>query len=117
MKFIRSEKQQKALEFALDVISNSPLKPYISAIFLYGSCARGEENEDSDVDLLLEFKEEFEEHKKELKKEILLLKSEVTDDELFSAETDLKIVIGQEWKKSNMFFYKNIRKDGILVAK
>lgn len=115
MKVIRSEKQQKALDYALNYIENSVLKPYIAAVYLFGSCARGEEHFDSDVDLLVEFTEDFEEHKKDFRKDILLLRSNISSDELHDAETDLKIVIGKEWENSKMFFYKDIRKEGINV--
>ena len=52
-KVIKSERHQAALEYALEQIKNSPLRPYVQATFLYGSCSRGEEKYSSDVDLLL----------------------------------------------------------------
>lgn len=60
-KVIKSERRQAALEYALKQIKNSPLRPYVQATFLYGSCSRGEEKYGSDVDLLNEVsKREFE---------------------------------------------------------
>ena len=51
----------------------------------------------------------------DLKKYIYLLKSEVSSAELDDAETDLKVVVGDEWKKNKMLYYANVRKEGIQV--
>ena len=40
---IRSKRQRNAAEYALRAIQSSCIKPYIKTIYLYGSCARGEE--------------------------------------------------------------------------
>ena len=101
-------------EYALKVIQSSCIKPYIKTIYLYGSCARGEEKYSSDVDLFLELSESFL-SRPELKKYLYLLKSEVSSDELDDAETDLKIVVGDEWKKNKMLYYANVRKEGIQI--
>ena len=89
---IGSQRQRNAAEYALKVIQSSCIKPYIKTIYLYGSCARGEEKYSSDVDLFLELSESF-----------------------LSAETDLKIVVGDEWKKNKMLYYANVRKEGIQI--
>ena len=81
---------------------------------MYGSCARGEEKYSSDVDLFLELSESFL-SRPELKKYLYLLKSEVSSDELDDSETDLKIVVGDEWKKNKMLYYANVRKEGIQI--
>ena len=106
---IKSQRQRTAAEYALKVIQSSCIKPYIQSIYLYGSCARGEEKYSSDVDLFLELSESFR-SRPELKKYIYLLKSELDD-----AETDLKVVVGDEWKKNKMLYYANVRKEGIQV--
>ena len=51
---IRSKRQRDAAEYALRTIQSSCIRPYIKTIYLYGSCARGEEKYSSDVDLFLE---------------------------------------------------------------
>ena len=56
---IRSKRQRNAAEYALRAIQSSCIKPYIKTIYLYGSCARGEEKYSSDVDLFLELSESF----------------------------------------------------------
>lgn len=46
------KKHQRALDYALLQIKESPIFPYVKNIIVYGSCARGEEKWDSDLDLL-----------------------------------------------------------------
>ena len=111
---IRSKRQRNAAEYALKVIQSSCIKPYIKDIYLYGSCARGQEKYSSDVDLFLELSESFR-SRPELKKYLYLLKSEVSSDNLDDAETDLKIVIGDEWRKNKMLYYANVQKEGIKI--
>ena len=72
---IRSKRQRDAAEYALRTIQSSCIRPYIKTIYLYGSCARGEEKYSSDVDLFLELSESFR-SRPELKKYLYLLKSE-----------------------------------------
>lgn len=111
---IRSKRQRNAAEYALRTIQSSCIKPYIKTIYLYGSCARGEEKYSSDVDLFLELSESFR-SRPELKKYLYLLKSEVSSEELDDAETDLKIVVGDDWKRNKMLYYTNVRKEGIQI--
>ena len=100
---IRSKRQRDAAEYALRTIQSSCIRPYIKTIYLYGSCARGEEKYSSDVDLFLELSESFR-SRPELKKYLYLLKSEVSSEELDDAETDLKIVVGDDWKRNKMLY-------------
>ena len=44
----------KSIEYAVDIIKKSSVAPFVKALYLYGSCARGEQNYGSDVDLFLE---------------------------------------------------------------
>ena len=76
MKYINSDRHQKALEYALEYLNHSVFKQYINNVILYGSCARGEENYRSDVDLLIEFDERFLDVKKEMNRGCLILRSE-----------------------------------------
>lgn len=112
-KVIKSERHQAALEYALKQIKNSPLRPYVQATFLYGSCSRGEEKYGSDVDLLLVLNENFD--RKLLRKEMRMLQANVSTDNLEDPEVDMKIVIGNQWEKSRMLYYQNIRKEGKKV--
>lgn len=111
---IQSQRHQQALEYALNVIRNSPVSPYVVSVYLYGSCAKKTETHDSDVDLLLELRPTVE-LDEELRQQLFILKSEVMTDSLEDPEVDLKIVVGDEWRTSPMPFFKNVRKDGILL--
>lgn len=51
--FLTDEIQQKNLKYALETISSSPVFSYVESIIIYGSCARGENREDSDLDIYL----------------------------------------------------------------
>lgn len=115
MRVIRSERQQKALEYALDVIKESPVLPFVEGVYLYGSCARAAEKWTSDVDLFMELHPSFLE-RKDLRIPLRLLKSEVSSDELYNPEVDLKIVVGDDWRSSNMLYYQNVLKDGIQLC-
>lgn len=69
---IQSERHNQALYHALGVIKKSAIAPFVKELYLYGSCARKEEEWDSDVDLFMELKEDFRNHK-ELKMPLRLL--------------------------------------------
>lgn len=111
---IQSKRHQEALDYALATIKKSPIYPYITALYLYGSCARGEEKWNSDIDLFIVLDETYKQHK-ELQTDLLLLKASVSTDGLYDVETDLRTVIGDNWLHADTLFYKNIRKDGILL--
>ena len=98
---IRSKRQRDAAEYALRTIQSSCIRPYIKTY-------------SSDVDLFLELSESFR-SRPELKKYLYLLKSEVSSEELDDAETDLKIVVGDDWKRNKMLYYTNVRKEGIQI--
>lgn len=112
---IKSERHQKALEYAIEAIRTSPVFPYVVGVYLFGSCAKQTETEKSDVDLFMELNlpEEIDD---DMRTELRLLKTDVTSEDWREPEVDLKIVIGDEWKTSTMMFYKNVRKEGIEVC-
>lgn len=112
---ITSKRHQQALDYALNVIRNSPLFPYVVCVYLFGSCAKQTETHDSDVDLLMELKPSVE-LTEELRLPLRMLRSDVTTDSLDDPEVDLKIVVGDEWRSSSMLFFENVRKDGILLC-
>lgn len=114
MRIIGSKRQQTALEYALGVIKRSPVYPFIENLYLYGSCSRASEKWESDVDLFMELSPAISAH--DLKIPLRLLKTEVMTDDFNDPEVDLKIVIGPEWRQSDMLFFQNVRKDGILLC-
>jgi len=108
---IKSERQSKALQYAIDQIKQSPICPFVSELYLYGSCARNEEKFDSDVDLLLELHDDFPVDSP-LRIDLVRLRSNVSSGDIDDPETDLKVVIGNTWKDNKMWYYRNVRKEG-----
>lgn len=109
-----SAKQKKAITFALKTIQKSELLPYIDKVILYGSCARGSEKWNSDVDLCIILKQESKQLP-DLSTKIHLLKGTVSSDQIDAAEADAKFFIGNEWGLNQSAFCKNIRKDGKII--
>lgn len=116
---IQSARQQTALDYALEVIRKSPVFPYVKAAYLFGSCARKEERFESDVDLLLVLREEFEEIAEtdwEMRRAARRLSSHVSVPAYREPKVDLKLVIGDEWETSEMFFFQNVREDMVSLC-
>ncbi len=111
---LQSKRHQGALNYALSQISRSPIAPYVETLLLFGSCAKKTEHFESDIDLFLELSEHFPKTP-EMKMELIRLKAAVSTGSLNDPETDLKIVIGSDWRKSNMLFYQNILTEGINI--
>lgn len=106
---IRTESRHKqALRYAMEKISCSPLASYVNELYLYGSYARGTQTWESDVDLLLI----LDGNAPNLKKKIIKLKAEVSQDGIDDVQVDLKVLYGNAWKESSMLYYQNIRREG-----
>lgn len=103
----------KSVEYAVNVIRKSPVAPFVKALYLYGSCARGEQTYGSDVDLFLELQSDFDTQK--YKDDVILLKGRVSPNDINMAEVDLKVVVGDEWKTNKMLYYQNILKEGVDI--
>ncbi|KZX10119.1 nucleotidyltransferase domain-containing protein [Methanobrevibacter curvatus] len=103
-----NNKKQIAIDFA-----NSLNNLEIEKIILFGSVARGEDNEDSDIDILIvtfnigdDLKIEDEIYGKTF--DILLKTGEYLS---------VKMIDSEHYKQYiNFSFYKNIEKDGILIG-
>lgn len=102
-----------SINYAITQIKQSKIAPFVQNLYLYGSCARNEQDYDSDVDLLLELSDDIDLDK--YRSDLLILRSKIisTSDDI--PEADLRIEIGSTWKNSNLFFYKNIKKDCISI--
>lgn len=111
---IPSNKHDIALRNALDVIKQSSVFPFVDKLYLYGSCAQNKISSTSDVDLFMVINNNTPQTR-EFRKNLLLLKSDVTSDNINEPEVDLKIVTGNEWENSTMNYYKNVKKDGIIL--
>lgn len=108
-------RQKEALIYALDVIRNSELAPYINDIVLFGSCAHHTERYESDVNLLLELNESFMKEKERLRIPLRLLTSAVMMDDLDAPEVDLRIVVGSEWRVTSINMYKKIKEEAVSL--
>ena len=49
---------------------------------------------------------------REIKREIIYLKGSITEEDIDAPEIDLKVVFGDDWKKSSMTYYRNILQEG-----
>ena len=49
---------------------------------------------------------------REIKREIIYLKGSITEEDIDAPEIDLKVVFGDDWKKSSQTYYKNILQEG-----
>ena len=107
------ERSKKSISYAVRQIKESVLAPYIKKLYIYGSCARGEQRYDSDVDLFMELSDEIDLTK--YKNDVLFLKTKVSPLDYSLPEVDLKVVVGKAWMKNNMLYYKNVRKEGINI--
>ena len=108
---LKSVRHTRALRAAQDKILCSKLAQYVKELYLYGSVAREQEKWDSDIDLLLVL-DSSQKGNHEIKKEIVYLKGNITDDEIDAPEIDLKVVFGEKWKTSKQTYYKNILQEG-----
>lgn len=112
---IYKQKSLLSIDYAITQIKQSKLVPFVQNLYLYGSCARNEQDYDSDVDLLLELSPKID--KKLYFEDMLILKSKVVPVDDLLPEVDLKIEIGDSWKNNSMLYYQNIRKEGIQIWK
>jgi predicted nucleotidyltransferase len=108
------KRHEVALDTAIKGIQESFISKYVKALYLYGSCARGDYKWDSDIDLLLVL-DENERFNKAVKKEIIWLKGSLEDDDLDAPEVDLKVFFGEDWMKSQDCYIMNVIKDGVNV--
>lgn len=110
---VYAKRSKVSIEYALDKIRKSRITPYVQDLYLYGSCARKEQDYDSDVDLFLVFSSDIDEaiyHE-----DLLLLNSNVSPTDSSLPEVDLHIEIGDNWQSSKLMYYENIKKEGIRI--
>ena len=114
MDVFSSDRLKESYEWAIHQIEESSLLPYIQKIILFGSVARQTNSWESDMDLFIELSEKVTELHR-YNKQIILLKGGISPLNINLPEVDLKIAIGGDWETSNNLFYREIRKDGILL--
>lgn len=103
-------RHEKALQYAVKQLKMSKLSPYVKSLYLYGSYVRGNYKWDSDIDLFLVLDEDA--YSLDLKKEILRMKSKVSQDDTYAVDVDLKVVYGDCWMENTMLYYQNILREG-----
>lgn len=99
------QRHEQSLLHALDILKQECYKKYIRAIYLYGSCARGEQKYHSDVDLFLD-----DDVPDGVVRE---MRSEVVPHYTLP-EVELKTSKSDEFS-SSYHFNKNIERDGRLL--
>lgn len=106
--------EQKQLRRILQLLQkelNAALGERVEKIILYGSQARGEARDDSDIDVLIVLKDDF-------KYSVMLRKTSKIVARL-SLENDVVIsrafATRQQYEQSKMPFLMNIRRDGIAI--
>jgi predicted nucleotidyltransferase len=106
--------EQKQLRRILQLLRkelNVALGERVEKIILYGSQARGEARDDSDIDVLIVLKDDF-------KYGVMLRKTSKIVARL-SLENDVVIsrafATRQQYEQSKMPFLMNIRRDGIAI--
>lgn len=112
---IKSERHNKTLVSYINTLLSNKVINYVNKIYLYGSCARGDQTFYSDIDLFVVLREdttdsEFWKVKSILSGECMLSVSNIED-----ADIDIHYTRNSEWFSLDDFFYKQIRKDCILL--
>lgn len=102
------QRHEASLLHALQILRQQPYRDFIRKIYLYGSCARGEQKYHSDLDLLLIVEPSM--------PNVLIreLKSRVMPDDDTLPEVELKVNKGEELSFSHQFT-TNLKKDGVLL--
>jgi predicted nucleotidyltransferase len=96
---------------AIDILCSDTYVSYIDEIYLYGSCSRGNQRYDSDVDLLVQYNESYTDAiGRQMRVAVLPEDSTLPD-------VELKFVQGDHWKTAIDPFSQNLRKDSILLWK
>lgn len=81
-----SDRHLEAMKIAINMLSKKPYVDYIEAIYLFGSCARGEQKYHSDVDLLVQCREDV------LPETIRSMSIAVMPEKLDLPEVELKFI-------------------------
>ncbi|WP_435549127.1 nucleotidyltransferase family protein [Desulfobacterium sp. N47] len=105
------KKQNKAIEEYAKFLKKMYGMAVLKAV-VFGSCARGEDNKNSDVDILIIISDQYAELKDEIGMSSyeIALKNNVVFSPIVMDESTYK------WYQINKDpFYKNIRKDGIEI--
>lgn len=103
------ERHMQAINNALKVLCSEEYQLYVEAVYLYGSCARGNKRFDSDVDLLLQCNEKF---TPDIGRSMRI---QAMPEDWKLPDVELKFVYGEEWKTGKDQFSRNLIKEGVLL--
>ncbi|WP_077611967.1 nucleotidyltransferase domain-containing protein [Clostridium sp. Marseille-P2415] len=103
------KRHMQSINSALKILCSEAYKPYIEAVYLYGSCARGDQKFDSDVDLLLQCNDKF------TPAIGRRMRIDAMPDNWNLPEVELKFVYGDSWKTGRDQFSRNLEKEGVLL--
>lgn len=110
---ILKKRSECSVDYAISQIKKSSLEPYISKVYLYGSCARNEGTYISDVDLFIEFKEDFDPDR--YRDELNYLRGHISPEDPELPEVDMHTAMGSRWKKETAGYYKDIKNEGVVI--
>lgn len=104
-----------SLKYALSTLQKSNISPFVKHVYLYGSCARNEQNYNSDVDILVELTDDINVEK--YRSDVISLKGKVSPTDLELPIVDMHVVIGSKWRNNNLLYYQNVKREGVDVWK
>ena len=110
---VYNDKINIVINNAIDILKNSSVSSYINKVILYGSCARGEANEYSDVDIFIELSSKSDH---EVRRELRCLVSDMNDFDIDYPECDVHFVVSNEWEKQlSHLYYALIKEEGVSI--
>ena len=112
---VHQERSKKSIDYAISIIKESRIFPFVDKLLLYGSCARQDQRYDSDVDLFLVLKPNID--LDVYRDDLIRLKGDVSPVDFDLPEVDLHSTVGNVWETSNMLYYQNVKRDGIEIYK
>ena len=110
-----------AIGLFLSRVSRSAELPHLNQIILYGSMARGDFNEDSDIDIAVVYKQLPQQGSYE-KYQYLMKLTDITSGILFDTRTYIQPVVlwskelEQPEKQNRPEFYRNVLMEGISLS-
>ncbi|HCD45945.1 MAG TPA: hypothetical protein DEQ64_19915 [Lachnoclostridium sp.] len=103
------ERHMQSIKSALEVLCSEAYRPYVEAVYLYGSCGRGNQRFDSDVDLLVQCSEKF---TTDIGRSMRI---HAMPEDWNLPDVELKFVYGDSWKAGKDQFSRNLIKEGVLL--
>lgn len=109
-----NDKFKKGICYIKEYLKNSSLSFCINAVYIFGSTVKGTNRFDSDIDILICFSDDIQKIT-DYKKQMRMIKSDLSFINNEYPEVDTKIFIGNSWLSDTSHFCNEIRKDGINI--